>query len=54
MEGNRTKATRLLVRVIDEDAREFKAQCALEGKSMQDVLERLIKEYLKSAKKKAE
>ena len=50
----RTKEINIIFRLTKEDAREFKAQCALEGKSMQDVLERLIKEYLKSAKKKAE
>ncbi|MBR0043621.1 MAG: hypothetical protein IJP56_02135 [Synergistaceae bacterium] len=48
------KGNKLMFRVTDEVARDFKAQCALQGDTMQDVLERITLEYLKSAKKKAE
>ena len=51
---NRIRGTRIVVRLTNEDANQFKAQCALEGNTMQNVLERLIRNFLKELKEKPE
>ena len=48
------KEIKLMFRVTDEVAREFKAQCVLEGTSIQDVLEQAVESFMKSVKEKAE
>ena len=51
---NRKKAIKLVFRVTDAVAREFKAQCALQKETMQDALERITEEYLAKVKEKSE
>ena len=50
----RTKEINIIFRFTKEDAREFKAQCALDEVTMQDVLEQAVKSFLKKRKEKAE
>ena len=45
---------KLTFRLTSEDANQFKAQCALEGNTMQDVLERIVKQFVKETKERPE
>ncbi|MBR0222025.1 MAG: hypothetical protein IJQ63_09660 [Synergistaceae bacterium] len=50
----REKDTLVAFRLTRDKAREFKAQCVLEGTSIQDVLEQAVESFMKSVKEKAE
>lgn len=51
---NRTKGIKITFRLTDEDANKFKARCALEGETMQVILERIVKNFMEEAEKKPE
>ena len=50
----RVKGSQIIFRLTDKEAREFKAQCVLQGTSIQVVLEQAVKDFMQKAKKKAE
>ena len=50
----RTKDTQITFRLTDEKARRFKAFCALEKTSIQNVLERAVDEFMNQLKEKPE
>ena len=50
----RTKEINIIFRLTKENAKQFKAQCALKESTMQSILEQMVKNFLESAKEKAE
>ena len=50
----RVKSSQIIFRLTDSEAKKFKAQCVLEGTSIQVVLEQAVKDFMNKCKEKAE